>query len=531
MRSIIILFALAIAAGGAVGQDADDLRTVIPRLHGQPEMVRNIAGQWEAAAIVYQDADLELSVPTYLLDGELAVNAIANAPLPLPWDGKGGYMVALYSFYKTVHGCVLDLQAAKLDLPENRAKCAGIRYQQRFLTIDPQNRTVTEASYMFMGANGLAHLASAWPRTTYPLDGPLINAHVTMLRKAIARLQPLADRHAAANATTQSDYQKMWEQSRQIARESVTPSSQGGSILQETPEMRTRMKQLELQLQEQAVRNQVDGQRWTCGASGYTKQECETRFPYSSTPATAKPLDHNDKPMGDLAQAASSQETGVIEQKALALYNQKHYSDAGPLFEQACAGGGFEGCGFLGYMYQNQLGVARDYARAATAYKKACEGKNAFACSQLGYMYQYRLGVEQDYPLAATLFLKACDGGSANGCVNLGYLYQHSLGVAQDYPRAVSLFSQGCNAGTAVGCNNLGIMFATGSGVEKDLAHAAALFSNACDAHDPVGCSDLGSSYLTGNGVEKDLGKAKLFFRKGCSLGDKSGCEQAEQLP
>jgi TPR repeat protein len=117
--------------------------------------------------------------------------------------------------------------------------------------------------------------------------------------------------------------------------------------------------------------------------------------------------------MGDLAQAASSQETGVIEQKALALYNQKHYSDAGPLFEQACAGGGFEGCGFLGYMYQNQLGVARDYARAATAYKKACEGKNAFACSQLGYMYQYRLGVEQDYPLAATLFLKACDGGSA----------------------------------------------------------------------------------------------------------------------
>jgi TPR repeat protein len=531
IRSIAVFCALVIAAGAAVGQDADELRIVIPQLHGEPAMVRNVAGQWEAAAIVYQDASLELSVPIYLLDGEQAVDAISNAPLPLPWDGSGSYLVALYSFYKNSHGCVVDLLAAKQDSPENRAKCIGVRYQQRFLTIDPHNRTVTEVSYVLVGANGLALLPPEWPRTSYPLDGPLINAHVAMLRKAIAHLQPLADRNAAANVTVQSDYHKMFEQSRQIARESVTTSGQGGSIVQETPEMRTRMKQLEPQLQEQAVRNQVDGQRWTCGASGYTKQECETRFPYSSTPATAKPLDHNDKPIGDLAQAASSQETGVIEQKALALYNQKHYSDAGPLFEQACAGGGFEGCGFLGYMYQNQLGVARDYARAATAYKKACEGKNAFACSQLGYMYQYRLGVEQDYPLAATLFLKACDGGSANGCVNLGYLYQHSLGVAQDYPRAVSLFSQGCNAGTAVGCNNLGIMFATGSGVEKDLAHAAALFSNACDAHDPVGCSDLGSSYLTGNGVEKDLGKAKLFFRKGCSLGDKSGCEQAEQLP
>ncbi|MGB7987639.1 MAG: hypothetical protein WCF54_20925, partial [Terracidiphilus sp.] len=183
-RLIIILFALVIAACAAVGQDADDLRTIIPRLHGQPVMVRNMAGQWEAATIVYQDAEVELSVPASLLDGELAVNAIANAPLPLPWDGTGGYMVALYSFYKTSHGCVLDLQAAKRDRPEERAKCAGIRYQQRFLTINPQNRTVTEASYMFMGANGLAHLPSAWPRTTYPLDGPLVNAHVIMLRKA-----------------------------------------------------------------------------------------------------------------------------------------------------------------------------------------------------------------------------------------------------------------------------------------------------------------------------------------------------------
>ena len=297
LRSIIILFALVIAAGAAVGQDADDLQddlqTVIPRLHGQPEMVRNIAGQLESAVIVYQDAEVELSVPAYLLDGELAVDAIANAQLPLPWDGKGSYMVALYSFYKNSHGCVLDLQAAKHDSPENRTKCAGIRYQRRFLMVDPQNRTVTETKYTFMGANGLFHFPSPWPQTTYPLDGPLANAHVTMLRKAIARLQPFVDRHAAANASTRSNYNKMWEQARQIASESVTPPSQVGSIVQETPEMRARMKQLEPQLQEQTVRNQVNSQRWTCTASGNTEQECETRFPYqtsaTSSPSSAPP--------------------------------------------------------------------------------------------------------------------------------------------------------------------------------------------------------------------------------------------------
>jgi len=243
--------------------------------------------------IVYQDAEVELSVPAYLLDGELAVDAIANAQLPLPWDGKGSYMVALYSFYKNSHGCVLDLQAAKHDSPENRTKCAGIRYQRRFLMVDPQNRTVTETKYTFMGANGLFHLPSPWPQTTYPLDGPLANAHVTMLRKAIARLQPFVDRHAAANASTRSNYNKMWEQARQIASESVTPPSQVGSIVQETPEMRARMKQLEPQLQEQTVRNQVNSQRWTCTASGNTEQECETRFPYqtsaTSSPSSAPP--------------------------------------------------------------------------------------------------------------------------------------------------------------------------------------------------------------------------------------------------
>ena len=533
LRSIIFLFALVIAAGAAVGQDTgdlqDDLQTVIPRLHGQPEMVRNIAGQWESAVIVYQDAEIELSVPAYLLDGELAVDAIGNAQLPLPWDGKGSYMVALYSFYKNSHGCMLDLQAAKHDSPENRTKCASIRYQRRFLMIDPQNRTVTEAKYMFMGANGLFHLPSAWPQKTYPLDGPAANAHVIMLRKAIAHLQPLADRYAVANVNTQSNYHKMWEQSRQIASESVTPPSQGGSIVQETPEMHARMERLEPQLQEQAVRGQVDGQRWTCEASGYTKQECETRFPYPSTPPAASPNGRIE--MDNLAQTASSQETAGIEQNALASYNRKDYSDAGPLLDQACAGGGFTACAFLGYMYQNQLNGAQDYARAATLYKKACEGGNAFACSQLGYLYQYKLGVKQDYPLAATLFSKACNAGNGNGCLNLGYLYQHGLGVAQDYPRAVSLYSQGCNAGIADGCNSLGVMFEGGSGVVKDFSRAAALFSKACDANNSTGCSDLGHSYLVGNGVEKDLEKAKLFFSKGCSLGDKWGCEQVQQLP
>lgn len=501
IRSIIIFFTLIIAVGSAVGQDADELRTVVPRLHGQPEMVRNMAGQWEAAEIVYQDADIELSVPVYLLDGELAVDALSSAPLPLPWDGSGGYMIALYSFYKTSHGCVLDLKAATHDSPENLANCPNIRYQQRFLMIDPQNHTVTELSYMFMGANGLAHLQSPWSKTIYPLDGPIINAHVTMLRKAIKRLQPFADRHAAANANVRDAYKKMREQAAQIAVESTG---------QKDDRPRTKICH--------DIKNAQSGkmERW-CLWDGPNQMKWK------------EPL--TDTPNGNLAQTASNQETAGTEQKALTFYNQKDYVNARPLLEQACTAGSFNACTFLGYMYQNNLGVAQDYASAVTLYKKGCDGGNSFACSQLGYMYQYKLGVGQDYPLAASLFTKACTAGSINDCLNLGYLYQHSLGVTQDYSRAVSLYTQGCNAGVASGCNSLGVMFESGSGVVKDLPRAVALYSKACDANDPDGCSDIGHCYLVGNGVEKDIGKAKLLFSKGCSLGSKWGCEQAQLIP
>jgi hypothetical protein len=243
MRSIIILFALVIVARAAVGQDADDLRTVIPRLHGQPAMVRNMAGEWEAAVIVYQDANVELSVPFYLLDGELAVKAVANAPLPLPWDGNGGYEVVLYSFYKARPSCTLDVRTAGRD---NTLTCKDqVRYQQRILAIDPHKRTVTELHYVLIRADGEATLPLPWPEATYSLDGPSPNAHVAMLRAAIAKLQPLVNREVAANVRWLSAYHKQFEQAREIARESVTPPGDGRSILQETPELRARLQKFQ----------------------------------------------------------------------------------------------------------------------------------------------------------------------------------------------------------------------------------------------------------------------------------------------
>jgi TPR repeat protein len=100
------------------------------------------------------------------------------------------------------------------------------------------------------------------------------------------------------------------------------------------------------------------------------------------------------------------------EQKAERLYKQKHYSDARLLFELACNGEEMRGCNYLGYLYANGLGGARDLHRAHEVYQRACDRGILSSCASLGSIYQDAGNNDQ----ARSYFQKACDGGVAAGC-------------------------------------------------------------------------------------------------------------------
>jgi serine/threonine-protein kinase len=183
-----------------------------------------------------------------------------------------------------------------------------------------------------------------------------------------------------------------------------------------------------------------------------------------------------------------------ITQQATALYSQRRFSDAAPLFDKACSGGGWVACKDLGIMYRNGQGVTEDDQRAAG------------------------------------LFSKACDAGNALGCTDLGVLYANGKGVAEDDSRAASYYAKACNAGDALGCSNLGNSYWNGRGVSNDDVRAAALYSRACDAGNGAGCSSLGSCYLLGRGAAKDPDKARQLYIKGCGLGNQWGCDRLKEL-
>ena len=101
--------------------------------------------------------------------------------------------------------------------------------------------------------------------------------------------------------------------------------------------------------------------------------------------------------------------------QARSAYDHKKYDEARTLFSQSCDAGEMRACNYLGYLYAQGLGGARDAAQARTIYQRACEQKNLSSCASLGSLYQ-DAGNNSE---ARKYFKMACDGGLAEGCTLL----------------------------------------------------------------------------------------------------------------
>jgi tetratricopeptide (TPR) repeat protein len=124
------------------------------------------------------------------------------------------------------------------------------------------------------------------------------------------------------------------------------------------------------------------------------------------------------------AEASAASHVADVEKQAIALFNQKHYTEARSLFEQACNGtdengfkyAGFDGemkaCNYLGYLYAKGLGGTRDTKKAREVYQRACDQGVLSSCASLGSLYQDARNSDE----ARKYFNKACQGGVTEAC-------------------------------------------------------------------------------------------------------------------
>jgi len=122
--------------------------------------------------------------------------------------------------------------------------------------------------------------------------------------------------------------------------------------------------------------------------------------------------------------ASAASHVADVEKQAVALFSQRQYKEARPLFEQACNGtdengfkyAGFDGemkaCNYLGYLYAKGLGGTRDTKKAREVYQRACDQGTLTSCASFGSLFQDA----GDADNARKYFQKACTGGLNEGC-------------------------------------------------------------------------------------------------------------------
>lgn len=86
----------------------------------------------------------------------------------------------------------------------------------------------------------------------------------------------------------------------------------------------------------------------------------------------------------------------------------------------------------IGNMYEEGLGVEKDYARAMEYYQDSLNRGYDFALTSIAYLYENRLGVEPDLEKAVEYYRQAAEKGVENGVNHLNSLIEEGK-IAMEY--------------------------------------------------------------------------------------------------
>jgi TPR repeat protein len=171
--------------------------------------------------------------------------------------------------------------------------------------------------------------------------------------------------------------------------------------------------------------------------------------------------------------ASASLSVDQLDQKGIVDFNAKKYEPALKWFEKAADKGDFAAINWVGWIYENGLGLPTDNAQAVSWFHKAADKGFAPSETNLAWCYQNGLGVSVDVAQAVDLYQKAAAQGNDSAEINLGYLYEKGTGVAQSDSEAKKWYKLAADHGSQEGKQNLDRLEASQVHL-SDVTHALA---------------------------------------------------------
>lgn len=176
----------------------------------------------------------------------------------------------------------------------------------------------------------------------------------------------------------------------------------------------------------------------------------------------------------------------------VAAYGKGEYQAALKLLRKPAENGDDEAQFFVGMLYRDGKGTARDTAAAMRLFRLAADQGYARAINAVGYAYDSGIGAPQDVGKAIEWYRKAVAANDPGALTNLGILYFEGRGVPQDYDHAGKLWLMAAEYSYGPAMNQLGLMYANGTGVARNMRSGLAWWTRS------RGLGDLDAAWYLG---------------------------------
>jgi hypothetical protein len=179
----------------------------------------------------------------------------------------------------------------------------------------------------------------------------------------------------------------------------------------------------------------------------------------------------------------------------------------------------------LGVLYENGIGVPKDFQEAIKWYRLSADQGNAIGQYSLGALYDNGQGVPKDSQEALKWFRLSAAQGYAEAQSILGRWYLNGNGIPKDFQEAFKWLRLSANQGSPSGQYALGLLYDNGQGVTKDSQEALKWFRLSAEQGYVGGQYELGKRYLNGQGVPKDDQEAGKWLAKAAAQGNTSDAQ------
>jgi len=245
----------------------------------------------------------------------------------------------------------------------------------------------------------------------------------------------------------------------------------------------------------------------------------------------------------------------------------KQYQAAYSHFKKAADKGHITAQNYIGDLFSQGWGVAKDKTEAYRWYLKAAEQGHVLAQYHVGGAYWDGIVVSQDLTEAVKWFRKSAEQGGVDAQINMGIVYEEgnvvtkNLATAEKWYRkaasqevsnrsvyalgrflfynkdeeqskreAAKWFQKAAKKGHKLAQFQLGYMYYTGTGVQRDDTLAVKWYRKSADNGVAVAQYNLGLMYYNGEGVDRNLEKAKKWFQKAADQKQKNAIKMLKRL-